>query len=171
MQIQKSTLLLLCATLVASCINESSHHTKKTSSNKETQSGVIARGVSLSKTPPMTVDDTIKSANKLKDQTVKVQGEISQVCQKSGCWLTLRGSQSRRIRLTSKDYKHFVPKNVVGMIATAEGVLSVEELDEETKAHYAADAKEAGQAAPQQNDKFEVGLEYVAFGNQIGTNY
>lgn len=72
--------------------------------------------------------------------SVKFEGEIDQVCQMKGCWMTLKSADGNSIRVTFKDYGFFVPKEAGGSRVIVEGVAAVKELDEATARHYAEDA-------------------------------
>jgi hypothetical protein len=70
---------------------------------------------------------------------VKLQGEISTVCQKKGCWMNMALNENKELFVRFKDYDFFVPLNCSGREAVIEGwaykeVISVEELK-----HFAYD--------------------------------
>jgi hypothetical protein len=74
---------------------------------------------------------------------MKMTGEIKEVCQKKGCWMSMPIGADDEIFVRFKDYGFFVPLNADGRIATIEGwaykeVMTVEELK-----HYAFDAGES----------------------------
>lgn len=79
--------------------------------------------------------------NEKKIENVAVKGMVADVCEKRGCWLTIKTEDNSSFFVKMKDYAFFVPtalkgKNVV-LDGTAEKmVTSVEELK-----HYAKDAK------------------------------
>ncbi len=70
---------------------------------------------------------------------VKVSGNIVEVCQAKGCWLTLE-TGAEPVRVTFKDYGFFVPKDSDGSLAVMDGILKKEEVSVETLRHYAQDA-------------------------------
>lgn len=70
----------------------------------------------------------------------KVRGEISEVCLKKGCWMTLQLPDGNRMRVTFKDYGFFVPTDSEGYPVILEGVASVTTTDVATLKHYAEDA-------------------------------
>lgn len=104
--------------------------------------GVVRRGLPLSEAPALTVSEVHAQVTDLKGKSVKVTGEVTQVCSKSGCWFSLRDG-GKSMRITSKDYKYFVPRDAVGMTAVVEGELSAKMLDQKTAQHYADDLAEA----------------------------
>jgi hypothetical protein len=69
-------------------------------------------------------------------KTVKTEGTVSDVCQGSGCWMTLK-SGDQTVRVTFKDYGFFVPIDSAGATAVMEGVFSVKTIPEATAKHYA----------------------------------
>lgn len=71
---------------------------------------------------------------------VKVKGEIAEVCQMSGCWMTVKTNEGKTVRVTFKDYGFFVPKDAAGKQAVFEGEAIIETLDVATLKHYAEDA-------------------------------
>lgn len=79
----------------------------------------------------------LTSTDKL--ENVIIQAEVSAVCEKKGCWLTLLNQSGTRVFVKMKDYAFFLPQDIVGktvlLDADAEKkVTSVEELR-----HYAED--------------------------------
>lgn len=68
----------------------------------------------------------------------KYAGRVAKVCRKKGCWLELE-DDGHSARVTMLDYGFFLPTDAQG---TAEiyGTLSLVDLDEATRAHYAKDA-------------------------------
>lgn len=72
---------------------------------------------------------------------VKVQGEVTAVCQMKGCWMTLTDNNfGEEMMVRFEDYGFFMPKTISGRTVIADGmvyktVTSVEELR-----HYAEDA-------------------------------
>ncbi len=104
--------------------------------------GVVRRGMALSDTPLLTVAQAHAQSATLDGKHVKLTGEVSQVCQNSGCWFILReGDQN--VRITSKGYKYFVPSDAPGMTAVVEGVLAVQTLAIKAAQHYEDDAAAA----------------------------
>lgn len=77
------------------------------------------------------------------EETVNIQleGEITGVCQKKGCWLTMpMGEGEKDVFVKFKDYKFFVPKDAAGKKAVIKGVAKKEVIDVPTLKHYAEDA-------------------------------
>lgn len=70
---------------------------------------------------------------------LKVKGIVDEVCEKKGCWLTMKLPNGESMRVTFKDYAFFVPKNIEGKEIIVEGDASVEELSIEDQRHFAED--------------------------------
>lgn len=71
--------------------------------------------------------------------TVKVMGEVTEVCQAKGCWMILVDGDSYA-RITFKDYGFFVPIETSMQRSVVYGVLSEHILSGEQAEHYAQDA-------------------------------
>jgi hypothetical protein len=93
--------------------------------------------------------------NTLPSDNIKFVGEISEVCQMKGCWMTLKTPEGQSVRVTFKDYGFFVPKDAAGRQVIIEGSASTKELDEEEAAHYAEDA---GQTFDPDASRLEVAI-------------
>lgn len=69
-----------------------------------------------------------------------VEGVVEKVCEKKGCWLTLKADgSSEQIRIGFKDYGFFVGKDIIGKRILAEGRVQVKELKPEQIAHLKSD--------------------------------
>ena len=70
----------------------------------------------------------------------KVSTTIEKVCQKKGCWFTLKEEGvSIPIRVRMKDYAFFIPKNAEAMPVLTEGTFRKTTLSQEMAQHYADD--------------------------------
>ncbi|OHX68585.1 DUF4920 domain-containing protein [Flammeovirga pacifica] len=73
--------------------------------------------------------------------TVQLEGEITGVCQKKGCWMKMPLDESgNEVFVKFKDYKFFVPMDASGKTAIINGVAQKEVIDIATLKHYAEDA-------------------------------
>lgn len=84
--------------------------------------------------------DIEKKLDNQESADLKVEGEIVEVCQSKGCWMTVKTSGDETIRVTFKDYGFFVPKDAAGHQVVFEGIAKKEIVDVETLKHYAEDA-------------------------------
>ena len=87
------------------------------------------------------LEDKLKTSNKL--ENVAVKGEVTGVCPKRGCWISLKTEDGSSFFVKMKDYAFFVPTAAKGkkvvLVGNAERkITSVEELK-----HYAKDAKKS----------------------------
>lgn len=94
----------------------------------------IKRGAPLSDAKPTPIADVVKSPDAYTAKPVLVEGTVTNVCTKMGCWMELEG-----MRVTFKDYGFFVPKTSKGYAARAEGVTSVEKLSKDEADHLAGE--------------------------------
>jgi hypothetical protein len=81
--------------------------------------------------------------NTKRAEGVAVKGEVTNVCEKRGCWITLKTEDGSSFFVKMKDYAFFVPTALKGKNVVLEGsaekkVTSVDELK-----HYAKDAKKS----------------------------
>ncbi|MBY6185619.1 DUF4920 domain-containing protein [Marinobacter hydrocarbonoclasticus] len=81
-------------------------------------------------------------------KTVTIEGEITAVCQKRGCWMTLASDPAYPdLRVKVKDGVMEFPVSAKGQRALATGTLKRMSWDlEQTRAFYAHQAEEQGQA-------------------------
>ncbi len=82
--------------------------------------------------------DVLADPEKLVGQTIRLEGEITSVCPKKGCWMRI-GSEEGSILVTFKDYGFFVPKDASGRTTFIEGELAVREVPVEEARHYLED--------------------------------
>ena len=64
-------------------------------------------------------------------KTVKVRGEITEVCQMMGCWVMLRDDAGSMLRVKVRDGEIVFPADSAGRVATVEGVFERLELTKE----------------------------------------
>lgn len=88
----------------------------------------------------LTVDELFPLITAEESAPVQVAGEVVQVCQTKGCWLTLQTSEGNSVRVTFKDYGFFVPKDIAGREVLMEGVSWKEVTSVEHQRHYLEDA-------------------------------
>lgn len=72
--------------------------------------------------------------------TGKVKGTVISVCEKKGCWMKLAQTDGEGIMIRFKDYKYFMPKDIVGKDVVLEGVGQKTITSVEMLQHYAEDA-------------------------------
>ncbi|MEO6537128.1 MAG: DUF4920 domain-containing protein [Ferruginibacter sp.] len=72
--------------------------------------------------------------------TGKVKGTVLSVCEQKGCWMKLAQADGDGIMIRFKDYKFFMPKNIVGKDVVLEGMAEKTTTSVEMLRHYAEDA-------------------------------
>ncbi|AXB56483.1 DUF4920 domain-containing protein [Flavobacterium fluviale] len=87
------------------------------------------------------LEDKLKESSKI--ENIAVKGEVTGVCPKKGCWVSVKTDGGSSFFVKMKDYAFFVPTAAKGKNVVLEGsverkVTSVEELK-----HYAKDAKKS----------------------------
>jgi hypothetical protein len=101
-------------------------------------------GVKLTTATP--VATLLASPKDFVGKTVRVDGIVTAVCDKAGCWMDLRDEKAdpataKTLRMKVKDGEITFPVAAKGKKASIEGVF--EPVGEEMAHEYAADAKEA----------------------------
>ncbi len=71
---------------------------------------------------------------------VKIRGTVNSSCQKKGCWMRMDLGNEEELFVRFRDYEFFVPKNLNGEEAIAEGVAFVESFSVDHLKHLAEDA-------------------------------
>src|SRR5438067_3358397 len=77
----------------------------------------VARfGAPLSAAPSTPASAVLQDPRKYDDRDVKITGQVGAVCQKKGCWMTLRSGEpgAPGVRESFKDYGSFVPAGSLG---------------------------------------------------------
>jgi len=104
-------------------------------------------GADVSKVSETSAISVGKLENKLSNdkriENVAVKGEVTDVCEKRGCWVTIKTENGSSFFVKMKDYAFFVPTALKGKNVVLEGtaekkITSVDELK-----HYAKDAKKS----------------------------
>lgn len=71
---------------------------------------------------------------------IKIKGKVKEVCQSKGCWMLMDLGDGKDIRVTFKDYKIFVPKDLAGKEVVLDGFAYTDTTSVESLRHYAKDA-------------------------------
>lgn len=83
--------------------------------------------------------DLMKEPSANYDKAVMVKGNVAEVCQSMGCWMTMtEGNNTVRIKT---QHEFFLPKDIAGKNAVVSGVFKVTELSEEEARHYLEESK------------------------------
>src|SRR5512140_1033989 len=107
-------------------------------------SAATTYGKGVSGAAPTTVAALLEKPDAFVGKTVKVEGEVGDVCNKAGCWLMVK-SGDKSIRVKVKDGEIVFPVSAKGKKVVAEGVLRKFELTKEQALERAKrDAEETG---------------------------
>lgn len=121
----------------------------KSSVDGEKSGSIVTRGQPLSEKARqeiVSVGELSKRAKELDGKKIALSGVVKTVCQQKGCWFTLTQPDkpdSPAVRIASKGYLFFVPKNLSGFHAVVEGTFHIKTLSAEEVAHFAADEKKS----------------------------
>jgi len=101
-------------------------------------------GVKLAEATP--IDTILADPKAYQGKTVRVEGMITDVCPKRGCWFDMAGGgPGKKMKFKVTDGEMVFPVDAKGKYAVAEGVVAVRELSLEQSKQYAEyQAKEYG---------------------------
>jgi hypothetical protein len=94
-------------------------------------------GKPLSAAEPVKVSELIAAPDKYVGKLVKVEGLVTEVCSKRGCWMVLAGDKEfQTIRVKVDDGVIVFPMEAKGKKAVAEGTFSKTVLSKEQNLEY-----------------------------------
>lgn len=141
-------LLLAPALLLAACAQDTetvaeAHGGTDVPVPAEAASAMETVGTAPSDGEVLPVADALARAEALDGQTVRVEGDVAEVCQQAGCWLTFQNEAGVPFRVAvprdDQGYVFTFPTDLAGVHAVIEGTLEVTETDVETRRHLAED--------------------------------
>lgn len=95
-----------------------------------------------------------------------LQGEVKEVCQAKGCWMTIAAGNGEEMMVKFKDYGFFMPKDISGREVVMHGMAYYQITPVDELRHYAEDAgKSAEEIAEITESKRE--LHFLADGVQL----
>ncbi len=153
MFVQKISFLLLVTLMLTACnVNSqdnSGSQTPATSEMEKAGSELLSFGEKIEADGAIPFAQLTSHMGKADSMRVKVHGQINEVCQKKGCWITLTNATAdgeEELFVKFKDYAFFMPLDASGQEVIMDGyafreVTSVDELR-----HYAEDAGESEEA-------------------------
>jgi hypothetical protein len=99
-------------------------------------------GVKLTETTP--IDSVLADPKAFSGKTIRVEGMITDVCPKRGCWFEMAGTGAgKKLRFKVTDGEMVFPMESKGLIAVAEGVVATKDMTlDETKQYAEYQAKE-----------------------------
>jgi hypothetical protein len=141
------TVLLILVTALVGCDKKSSSNQSEpvmAAATAAPKGQTFGAGVKL--TQATSVDAILAAPKDFNGKTVRVEGMVTDVCPKRGCWFELAGSKpGQKLRFKVTDGEMVFPMDSKGRKAVAEGVVAVKELTlEQTKERAEYEAKEYG---------------------------
>lgn len=87
------------------------------------------------------LESKLTTENKI--ENIAVKGQVMDVCEKRGCWLTVKTESGSSFFVKMKDYAFFVPTSLKGKNVVLEGNAEKKITTVEDLKHYAKDAKKS----------------------------
>lgn len=110
------------------------------------------------------LDQKLKKSAKV--ENVAVKGKVTEVCDKKGCWLTVKTDNNEKFFVKMKDYAFFVPTALVGKTVVLEGSAETKVISVDEQKHYAEDAKKS-QAEIDAIEKPQEEIRFMASGIKV----
>lgn len=134
---------LFCALALSACqTGEQASASEDTAETETSQAAIATYGDAVDAAKAVAVRTVVDSAPEYDGTDVTVQGRISEVCSKKGCWLSMDAGTARPVRVlvprTDDGYGFTVPTDASGE-AVVHGTLSIKTLDTATRDHYESD--------------------------------
>jgi len=127
---------IIAVALFAACNNSSENQTPSLENIKGT--AVFGDSVKNNQVIELASIQTEMKGESKKD--LKIKGVVKEVCQNKGCWLTMTLDNGDEMRVTFKNYKIFVPKDLGGKEVVLDGFAYTDTTSIEKLRHYAKDA-------------------------------
>ena len=106
----------------------------------------VQLGEDLQTLPVTSAQDILERPDDFIGKTVRVEGEVLDVCPRKGCWAEIR-DEDRTLRIKVKDDVIVFPADSVGRVMVAEGVVeAIDQSREQYVAWLAHLAEEKGEA-------------------------
>lgn len=97
-------------------------------------------GSEFTLTDALTAAELLGEPAKYVDQNVLVEGRVTDVCQKAGCWMVITDDNTT-MRVLMKDHGFAVDKGGTGATCRIEGTLVAKEIDPEFVAHLESESQ------------------------------
>lgn len=105
--------------------------------------------LSLADADTVSVGKVLANPSAYEGKTIRVAGQVKEVCGEMGCWLTLADRDTKEsifVKFVCPIEGRLIPLDAVGKQGVVEGSLKVSEIDEGEARHI---AEEAGKSAEQ----------------------
>lgn len=107
----------------------------------DTYGAGVSTNAEKSAVSPEKLEKKLKKTAKL--DNVAVKGTVTDVCEKKGCWLTVKTDDDDTFFVKMKDYAFFVPTALKGKNVVLEGTAETKTISVDEQKHYAEDAKKS----------------------------
>lgn len=140
----RTALLLLLLAASSACDKKDKANAAPATKAEPAKGKTFGAGVKLAQST--SINAILASPQEWNGKTVRVEGMITDVCPKRGCWMEIAGEQpGQKLKFKVTDGEMVFPMDAKGQRATAEGVIAVQELSiEESKQYAEYQAKEYG---------------------------
>jgi hypothetical protein len=88
-------------------------------------------GEGVTQGEPTAIADILANPDVFAGKTVRVEGKITDVCRKAGCWMDIRDDAGRGIQIKVEDGVIVFPASAIGNRAVAEGKIEVLDMNRE----------------------------------------
>ena len=120
--------------------SETKTETTETEKTEATAASGQSYGEKITSENAIAVADLEKNMLTKDSMEVKFTGEIEEVCQMKGCWVTVKMPSGEAMRVMFGEDEYFVPKDVSGRKAIMEGVAYRKIIPVDEQRHYLEDA-------------------------------
>lgn len=131
---------LISISLITSCGGHRHDHDHDHDHSFEALPSTGSFGQAITKDGAVSVTEIANLITEDQPIEVKVFGKIVEVCQSTGCWITMDLGNGETIQVNMKDHEFFVPMDAAGKMVWVEGVAMRELISAELLKHYAEDA-------------------------------
>jgi len=144
---KKMFLVASCATLLFACGGNANQQAPvadslQTAPNANAETTASFYGEKITEDSAVAIGELTALMGDKTEMPIKITGEISDVCQKKGCWMEIKNPNGEAVRVTFKDYGFFMPKDAAGRTAIMDGIAKVEITSIADLKEYAKDAGE-----------------------------
>lgn len=136
----KKLLTLLSAIMLFSACSNKTENTAENTETTEVKEPTGSFGDKIDTEGAIPVDELIAQMGSQTEMPAKIEGTITECCQKKGCWMNIDKGDGTTMKVTFRDYGFFVPMDAGGRTAVMQGRAYVDTLSVETLRHYAEDA-------------------------------
>ena len=157
---------------ILACASRAPTSGPEVTTETETETEVVAEAPALQHFgEAFTLDEVISASTLLADpspyvdQLVRVEGRVTDVCQRAGCWLVIT-DETHHMRIRTRDHGFAVDKQGTGSTCQVEGTVVAMPLDPETTEHFASESSEDA-VLPENEATAEFTYEIVANAVQL----